>query len=144
MNRIFTPVVASVCFIILLAASCTVNKRTTGKDYSARYVSHPNSTAEIKLEMKENLRFKYFMVILPEPGSEEKMDTLVFKGRWDAENGQYVLTFHQRKKPDLNALLDPEYFPATNVVIRDERRVSFPLNAHEISIWGILCFRDDD
>jgi hypothetical protein len=144
MDRKFTPFVVSVCFIIILAASCTMNKNTIGKDYSALYVSHPNSMAEIKLELKENLRFEYFMVILPEPGSDEKMDTLLFRGKWDAENGQYVLTFHHRKKPDLFALLDPEYFPDTNIIILDERRVSFPLNAHEISIWGILCFRDDD
>ena len=144
MNRKITPVIWSIFFVIMLSASCTVNKSTTGKDYSARYVSHPNSMAEIKLELEENLRFEYFMVILPEHGSEQKMDTLIFKGRWDAENGQYVLTFHRRKKPDLYALLDSEYFPTTNIIICDERRVSFPLNAHEISIWGILCFREDD
>jgi hypothetical protein len=144
MDGKITTVIGSIFFVIMLAASCTVNKSTTGKDYSARYVSHPNSMAEINLELKENLRFEYFMVILPEQGGEQKMDTLIFKGRWDIENSQYVLTFHRRKKPDLFALLDSEYFPTTNVVIRDERRISFPLNAQEISIWGILCFRDGD
>ncbi len=115
-----------------------------GKKYAATYRSYPNSLADLKLELKENLRFEYYMIILPEPETDGQIDTLFFKGKWKTEYQNYVLRFQRRKRPDLHALLDSEYNPKTSIMILDSRHISFPLNAKEISIWGVLCYRMEE
>lgn len=70
----------SIGFTLILAfKSCSVisaNRNGQLKDELSKktivYRSSPNGVAEIRLGLKPNHKFKFYMHILPQPGSKEK------------------------------------------------------------------------
>ncbi len=145
-----TPIV--VIGLLLFLSSCSLFRPSGDPRHAAVFKSYPNDLASIRLELKENSRFDYYMAILPEidensmqdqqEESQEK-EILEFRGRWYNDDSHYFLRFRRKNKPDLYALVSPGYEPPTQVTVVDERILRFPLNETEIVIWGIRCFKQN-
>lgn len=142
-SRIKAGIVVCAAAMFLLS-SCQTFRKSGDPAYAATFQSYPNGLADIRLELKENMRFEYIMEILPEPGEmdpETPNEVLVFKGRWGNDDTHYLLRFRRRNQPDLYALVSPGYEPSTRVKVVDDRRIRFPLNDDEIVVWGIRCYK---
>src|SRR6056297_2867202 len=99
-------------FLLLTGVSCSILRKSGGEDHAAKFRSGANGVADIELELKDNNRFHYEMIIFADPAaSDQNHDTLFFKGRWWVEDNDYILHFRRRKKPDLHALFSQQYSP---------------------------------
>ena len=141
-KKIQTPALFTLLLGVLLFPSCSTMK--TGAEHAAVYQSYANSLADIRLELQENNRFDYGMTIYPEPQEPESAvpEHFQFRGRWTTEDGNYILLFRRRNKPNLYALFGQVGDMETNVRVISERRISFPVADAEIVVWGIVCFRE--
>ncbi len=128
---------------MIIAPACNTFKH--GAEHATVFQSYPNSQADIRLDLKENLRFNYDMTIYPELGDTTQTDAeaFQFKGRWQTDNENYILRFRRRNHPDLYALFSQGTHLEVNVKVLSERRVSFPLDVEEIIVWGIRCYREE-
>ncbi len=142
-NKIFLHTLIG--FLLLTGVSCSILRKSGGKDHAAKFKSDANGVAEIEMEMKDNYRFYYKMIIFADPAtSEQNHDKMFFKGRWLVEDNDYILRFRKRKKPDLHALFNQKYSPSTTIHIIDERHIRFPVFAEEVSIWGVRCIKSNN
>lgn len=139
-NKIFLHTLIG--FLLLTGVSCSILRKSGGEDHAAKFRSGGNGVAVIALDLKDNHRFHYEMVIFADPAtSEQNHDTLSFKGRWWVEDNDYILRFRGRKKPDLHTLFSQQYSPATTIRIVDDRHIRFPVFVEEVSIWGVRCIK---
>jgi hypothetical protein len=125
--------------IIVTAESCSLRKGTDSP-YATTFISYANGLADINLQLAADMNFRFVMTVLPEPG-DTLAETFSFEGRWNYDHDRYFVNFNPSDEIDLHALVDPAYNPETNVAVIDERTLAFPMDAQEVVIWGIVCFR---
>jgi hypothetical protein len=117
-------------------------RQSAGAGYMTAFRSYANGLADISLQLDENHIFHFTLTIMPEWDSDDTLpETFTFKGQWNADNAMYFMKFGQDDEIDLHALVDPAYAPDTNVFVIDERTLAFPVEAREVIIWGITCYR---
>jgi hypothetical protein len=136
----------SVYLFVLAVLFCTLTscslRKGANSAYSASFRSYANGLADLNLQLDADMKFSFVMTILPEPGTGDTLpETFTFNGKWHYEQDKYVIRFASSDQIDLFALVDPSYEPATNVIVVDNRTLAFPLEAQEVVIWGIVCYR---
>jgi hypothetical protein len=127
--------------LFCMMASCSFRKSADAA-YTASFRSYANGLAEINLQLNPDLNFSFIMTIMPEYDSDDLMpETFSFNGKWYHNHDTYYVQFNPSDTIDLYALVDPAYDPNTNVFVIDNHTLAFPLQAQEVIIWGIVCYR---
>lgn len=101
-----------------------------------KYKSLGNGMADITLALEENHRFRLDF----NPLDEDKR--YVMKGKWMAQDGNYVLKF-RKTKPDIYTLFTSNTGFQKSSQIEDKKTVRIPQSLAGIMIWGIYCVRDN-
>jgi hypothetical protein len=136
------PKILLACILITgIITSCSM-RREKNSPYAVYYQSHSNGLANIQLKLQPDQQFRFDLTLLPEAGTGDTLaERFIFTGQWSHDAQQYFVRFKRSEDIDLFALVNPEYEPTTNVEVVDYRTLAFPLDAQEIVIWGILCYR---
>lgn len=101
-----------------------------------KYKSVGNGMADITLALEEDHKFRLDFY----PVEEEKK--YVMKGKWVAEDGDFVLKF-KRVKLDIYTLFNSNTGFHKSSQIEDKKTVRIPRSLGGIMIWGIYCVRDN-
>lgn len=102
------------------------------------YESTANGVAEIKLTLKPNHKFKFYMRIVPQPMTTEKESIVKASGKW-SQDGKWTQLFFKGKKIDLNALFDKNFANKNEFRNSDKQSIELNNQLDVITIWGVPC-----
>ena len=142
----------AILFIALFITSCATGTKLKDnaingdnaqdiKESVVLYESAANGVAEIRLTIKPDYKFLFYMRIIPQPMSNDRESIINASGKWSKQGNWTRLTF-RKKKLIISALFDQDYAENSQFKIIDERTVDINDRLDELTIWGVLCIKN--
>lgn len=127
--KLIIPVAA-----MLVVVGCTHHSKKSAK--SIIYHSESNGFAEIKLVLKPDSTFTFFLKIIPQPMEAGHTENIHFSGHWKLDNEWITLQTRDRRI-DMGTLFDARFANQHKLISRNKVMVRSDIK--RLTIWGIGC-----